>query len=205
MMPDSQSGKSESGPYQAGDIQPTAFERRAYFHKQRRTWMQGSVDNFRRTIEISQLAICSLLLSLCLLPATLSAQGAAPKTPHCFAINVHLNGQSIDGPQAITLKTRKVENTLSLDQKCFPVPDAIIESELVEVSFTLPGNKIHMSDIPTDFFSGMWDVDLADKKFGKDVVIPKHANPNEVCAVVFHAGDQMQSLSQAQCRTPIGK
>jgi hypothetical protein len=58
-----------------------------------------------------------------------------------------------------------------------------------------------MSDIPTEFLNGAWDVDLADKKFAKDVVVPKHASVSEVCAIVFR--DQAQGLSQSQCRTPL--
>ena len=164
--------------------------------------MQGQFYKFRPTPNFTQLLMmCTLALSGCIVPATLSAEGPTAKAPHCFVINVRLNGQSIDGPQVVTLKTRKTENTVSLEQKCFQVPEAIVTSELVEVSFTLPGNKIHMSDIPTDFLSGSWDVELADKKFARDVILPKHANASEVCAVVFN--EQAQSLSQLQCRTPL--
>jgi hypothetical protein len=165
--------------------------------------MQGKFFNLKRAIKLSTLGTSGLLLSLCVLPANLSAQAAAAKAQHCIAINVRLNGQAIDGPQAITLKTRKVENTVALEQTCFKVPEAVVESELIEVSFTVPGNKIHMSDIPTDFLNGMWDVDLADKKFAKDVAVPKHANASEVCAVVVHGGESEQSMAQSQCRTPL--
>jgi hypothetical protein len=164
--------------------------------------MQGKFFNLKQPIKFS-LGMCGLLLCFCVLPVQLPAQGAAAKAPHCIAINVRLNGQAIDGPQAITLKTRKVENTVSLEKTCFKVPDAVVESELIEVSFTVPGNKIHMSDIPTDFLNGMWDVDLADKKFAKDVAVPKHASASEVCAVVVHGGDAEQSMAQSQCRTPL--
>lgn len=163
--------------------------------------MQEDFYKCRQAVRITQLVLCGLVLYV--LPAKLSAQGVAAKGPHCFAINVHLNGQAIEGPQSVTLKTSKVENTVSLGQNCFQVPAAIVESELLEVSFTLPGNKVHMSDIPTDFLTGLWDVELADKKFAKDVVVPKHANASEVCAIIFHGGDQTQSLAQPQCRTPL--
>ncbi|HVP54954.1 MAG TPA: hypothetical protein VMU45_08160 [Candidatus Eisenbacteria bacterium] len=165
--------------------------------------MRGKFHNFRQAVKFPQLVIYSPLLFLCILPATLSAEGPTAKVPHCFAISVRLNGQPIDGPQVVTLKTRKTEDTVSMEQKCFQVPDAIVQSELVEVSFTVPGNNIHMADIPADFFSGAWDVELADKKFAKDVAVPKHVNASEVCAVIFHDGDQTQSLSQPQCRTPL--
>lgn len=165
--------------------------------------MQGKFFNLRQAVNFSMLAMCGLLLSLCVLPARLSAQAVAPKGPHCFAINVRLNGQAIDGPQAVTLKTRKIENIVALEQTCFKVPDAVVQSELIEVSFTVPGSKIHMSDIPTDFLNGMWDVDLADKKFAKDVAVPRHASASEVCAVVVHDGSTEQSIAQPQCRTPL--
>ena len=158
---------------------------------------------FGQAVKFSQFVMCGLALLLCVHPTRTSAQGVAPKGPHCFAINMHLNGQAIDGPQVVTLKTRKAEDTVSLDEKCFKVPSAMLQSELMEISFTLPGNKIHMSDIPTDFFNGSWDVELADKKFGSDVTVPKHANVSGICAVVIREGAGEQSLSQPQCRTPL--
>jgi hypothetical protein len=135
----------------------------------------------------------------------LYAEGPTAQQPRCFAISVRLNGQPIDGPQSVTLKTRKAESNVALDNKCFSLPSAMAESELIDVSFTLPGNQIHMSDVPTDFLHGSWDVDLADKKFGKDVIVPKHASASEVCAVVFLGEVPPQSLAQAQCRTPAVK
>ena len=78
----------------------------------------------------------------------------------------------------------KPRSTVSLDDR-FEGPQRHAASELMEISFTLPGNKIHMSDIPTDFFNGSWDVELADKKFGSDVTVPKHANVSAICVVTF--------------------
>jgi hypothetical protein len=165
--------------------------------------MQDGFYRRQRAIKFSGMAMCALALSLCVHPTKLSAQGAAPKGSRCFAINVHLNGQAIAGPKTVTLKTTKAEDTVSLDQTCFQLPSDMLKSELIEISFTLPGSQIHMADIPTDFFSGQWDVQLADKKFGSDVSVPKHANVSGICAVVFHGGDSEQSLSQPQCRTPL--
>lgn len=165
--------------------------------------MQGHLTTLRQALRISHFVKVSLLLCMAVVCTGLSAQAASANNPHCFGINVRLNGQPIEGPQSVTLKTRKVENTVSLDQKCFKVPDAVVEAELIEVSFTVPGNKIHMSDVPSDFLTGMWDVDLADRKFGKEVAVPKHANASEVCALVVHSGSSDQSLAQPQCRTPV--
>jgi len=164
-------------------------------------YIRAGVDTLRRALSCSPLAMWGLALAVCAYPAGLSAQGAAPKGPHCFAIQVHLNGQPIDGPQSVTLKTRKLENTVPLNAQCFAVPSGMLESELIQISFSVPGNNIRMADIPTDFFSGQWDVELADKRFTKDVVVPKHANVSEMCAVVFRGADTDQSLSQPQCRT----
>jgi len=162
--------------------------------------MQGKFYEFGSASPFVRLIGC---FCLAVLFTTLSAQAATGTDPGCLAINVRLNGQAIAGPQSVTLKTSKVENTVQLDQKCFKVPDAVMQSELIEVSFTVPGSKIHMSDVPVDFLSGMWDVDLADKKFGKEVVVPKHANVGEVCALVVHNGNSDQGFAQPQCRTPL--
>lgn len=147
--------------------------------------------------------LCGLGLVLCAFSTCASAQSLAAKGPHCFAIQVHLNGQPIGGPQAVDLKTRKMEDTVALKDTCFLLPSAMLESELIEVSFTVPGSSIHVSDVPTDFFSGQWVVELADKKFSKDVSVPKHANVSEVCAVAFRGGDTEQTLAQPHCRTPL--
>jgi len=165
--------------------------------------MRPEFQKFRQAEKFSLFVMRSLLLPLLVLPATLLAEGPTAKVPSCFSISVRLNGQSIDGPQVVTLVTRKTENTVSLEQKCFQVSDAILQSELVEVSFTVPGSKIHLAEIPGDFLKGTWEVDLADKKFGKDVTVPKHFNVSEVCALVVHDGDQTQSLSEPGCRTSL--
>lgn len=165
--------------------------------------MRPEFHKFRQAVKFLFWAVCSSLLPLFVLPATLLAEGPTAKVPSCFSISVRLNGQSIDGPQVVTLVTRKTESTVSLEQKCFQVSDAILQSELVEVSFTVPGSKIHLAEIPADFFKGTWEVELADKKFGKDVTVPKHFNASEVCALVVHEGDQTQSLSEPGCRTPL--
>jgi len=158
---------------------------------------------FRQAVKSPLWVVCRALLPLLVLPATLLAEGPTAKVPACFSISVRLNGQSIDGPQVVTLVSRKAENTVSLEQKCFQVSDAILQSELVEVSFTVPGSKIHLAEIPADFFKGTWEVELADKKFSKEVPVPKHFNASEVCALVIHDGDQIQSLAEPRCRTPL--
>jgi len=165
--------------------------------------MRGEFYTFQKGSHFGRIAKFSYLLCLGVLSTGLGARAATAADSHCFAINVRLNGQPIEGPQSVTLKTKKTEDTVALEQKCFKVPDAIVESELIEVSFTVPGNRIHMTDVPPDFLNGMWDVDLADKKFGKEVTLPKHANVSEVCAVVVHSGGSDQGMAQPQCRTPL--
>ena len=166
--------------------------------------MRGAFYKSRQAVKHPFFAMCILpLLSLYVVPVDLSAQGPAAKAAHCFGITVRLNGQSIEGPTTVTLKSRKAEDTVSLAGNCFQVSGAIAESELVEVSFTVPGNKLHMADVPSDFFSGTWEVELADKKFSKDIAVPKRANASEVCAVIIRDGEQTQSIAQPQCRTPL--
>jgi hypothetical protein len=165
--------------------------------------MGGGFDRLRQGLNFTVIMLCGLGLVVCAIPTRTSAQNLTAKGPHCFAIQVHLNGQPIGGPQAVTLKTHKMEDTVALKDSCFPLPSAVLESELIEVSFTVPGNSIRVSDVPTDFFSGQWVVELADKKFSHDVPVPKHANVSEVCAVAFHGSDTEQTLAQPHCRTPL--
>ena len=95
------------------------------------------------------------------------------------------------------------ENTANLEGACFKVPPALLAEKAVDIFFTVPGNKVHLSAIPTGFFAGSWGVDLEDKKFGRDVVLPRHARTREACAVVFHVGEPETALSQTGCRTPL--
>lgn len=156
-----------------------------------------------RTLSLRLRAIKFGISCVGILSIGLSAQAATATDPPCFSINVRLNGQPIEGPQSVTLKTHKAEDTVSIDKSCFRVPDPVTQSELVEVSFTVPGSSIHMSDVPSDFLNGSWTLELADKKFPKDIAVPKHANASEICALVVHAGNSDQSFAQPQCRTPI--
>jgi hypothetical protein len=148
---------------------------------------------------------CGLLfgvLVMSIVPGSTFAQGSVVGGPRCFSIRMQLNGQDIAGPQAVTLKVKSAEETVALQNNCFPVPSAMLHSELLELSFTLPGNNIHLSNIPADFFNGSWEIQLADKKFPKSVSIPKHANVAEVCALTVLA-DSEQSLAQPQCRSAV--
>jgi hypothetical protein len=141
-------------------------------------------------------------LLLCLNGVLLS-QSVTPKEPQCFSIHVRLNGKPVDDPQAVTLKTKQGESTVSLEQGCFKVPPVLLTEKTLGVSFTLPGNKIYIPVIATGFFSGPWDIELEDKKFDEGV-LPKHARAREACVVVFHTGDEPErGLSVMPCRTPL--
>jgi hypothetical protein len=132
------------------------------------------------------------------------AQSAAPQQPSCFSIHVSLNGKLVDGPQVITLKTKQDENTVSLEQGCFKVPPAMLNEKKIAVSFTLPGNDIDIGSVATGFFTGVWDVELEDKKFSKDTPLPKHTRARKACAIVFHMGDEPErGLSVVPCRSPL--
>jgi hypothetical protein len=115
---------------------------------------------------------------------------------------MRLNGTPVDGPQEITLKTKQRESTASLEAGCFKVPPALLTEKALDVSFTVPGNKVYLSGIATGFFAGPWDIDLADKKFGSEVSLPKHARAREACAVVFNVGEPERRLVQTGCRAP---
>ena len=142
-------------------------------------------------------------LLLCTAVGAWSAQSATAQESKCFSIHVRVNGKAVDGPRVITLKTKQNESTASLDGGCFKVPSTLLTEKALDVSFTVPGNKIYLSVIATGFFAGPWDVDLEDKKFGSEVSLPKHARTREACAVVFHVGEPETALVQTGCRTPL--
>lgn len=147
---------------------------------------------------------CNLwALLLCMAVTGLSAQSATAQEPQCFSIHVRLNGKPVDGPQVITLKTKQNESTASREGGCFKVPPALLTEKALDVSFTVPGNRVYLSAVATGFFAGPWDVDLADKKFGSEVSLPKHARTKEACAVVFHVGEPETAILQTGCRKPL--
>ena|ERR1039457_4949410 len=94
-------------------------------------------------------------------------------------------------------------STASLDAGCFKVPSALLTEKALDVTFTVPGNKIYLVAISSSFFTSPWDIDLADEKFDRDVSLPKHARIKEACAVVFHGGEPENAMTQTGCRTPI--
>ena len=129
---------------------------------------------------------------------------ATSRERQCFSIHVRLNGKPLDGPQVITLKTKQDENTISLEQGCFKVPPIMLNEKAIAVSFTLPGNKIDIGTVATGLFTGVWDIELEDKKFDKDTPLPKHTRARDACAIVFHMGDEPErGLSVVPCRTPL--
>jgi hypothetical protein len=76
----------------------------------------------------------------------------------------------------------------------------MLAHETLDVLFTVPGNRIHLLNISTSFFDALWDIDLADMKFGKGVTLPRHARVRDTCAVVFHSGEPEVAMSQTGCR-----
>lgn len=141
--------------------------------------------------------ICFVALMLCMSAAKLHAQSS------CFTVHVRLNGKPVAVPQVITFKTKEMERAVSAEAGCFKVPPAVLNEKAVDVLFTVPRNKVYLSAIHTGFLAGPWDVELEDKRFGKDVVLPKHARTKEVCAVVFHVGEPETASTLTGCRTAL--
>ena len=132
----------------------------------------------------------------------LPTQRATAQESKCFSIHVRLNGKAVDSPQVIALQTKQGENAASLEGGCFKVPSALLTENALDIFFTVPGNRVHLSGIAIGLFAGPWDIDLADKKFGSEVALPKHASAREACAVVFHVGEPETQIVQTGCRTP---
>jgi hypothetical protein len=131
--------------------------------------------------------LCSAALLLCMSAAKLHAQVTGESS--CFAVRVRLNGKPVAGPHVITFKTEQMEQETIAEAGCFKVPPTVLKEKTVDVLFTVPGNKIHLSTIRTGFLAGPWDIELEDKRFGKGVVLTKHARTRDACAVVFHVGE----------------
>ena len=81
------------------------------------------------------------------------------------------------------------------------MPPAVLDLKTVDVLFKVPGNRLYLSTIKTGFLAGPWDVDLGDKTFGKDVMLPKHTRIRRACAVVFHVGEPEITQTLTGCRT----
>ena len=144
--------------------------------------------------------VYGLALFLYITRSEVFAQSGNSAEPQCFAICVRLNGKAINSPRVITLKTKNDENIISREGKCFSVPPAVLKEEVVDVSFTIPKNIVYLSAISTGFLAGPWDVNLHDKHFPRDVVIPKNALVSEACVVVFHIGEPERGMVQTGCR-----
>jgi hypothetical protein len=133
----------------------------------------------------------------------LTAQSTNTPELNCFKIRVSLNGNLIDGPAVITLRTKQNESIVPLERGCFRVPLELFSEEKLDVLFTLPGNKIHLAAISTGFFTDSWDIDLDDKSFTKRRTgLPKHVRSGEVCQVSFRGGEPERGIFQTGCRTP---
>lgn len=83
------------------------------------------------------------------------------------------------------------------------MPSAWLTEKTLDISLMVAGSRIYLSGIATGFFAGPWDIDLADKKFGSEISLPKHAHARDACAVVFHVGEPETQIVQTGCRTPL--
>jgi hypothetical protein len=132
-----------------------------------------------------------------------SAQSTTSNEAHCFSIRIHLNGQPLEGPKTVTFRTRQGDSTVSLDRgTCFKVPSDLLMEEKLDIFFTVPGSNIYLNAMALDFFENIWDIDLQDKKFSRDVHLPRHARAINSCNIVFHGGEPEIVMSVNGCRMP---
>lgn len=144
----------------------------------------------------------SLLLGAC--AANLHAQAAVEDGEKpCFAIHVSLNGKQLDGPQTVIFKTDESENAVTADGGCLRLPPALLTEKFFDIQFTVPRNRVSLTMMPTRFLAGPWDIDLEDKRFGRNVVMPKHARTRGICAIIFHFGEPETIATFNGCRTPF--
>jgi len=109
----------------------------------------------------------------------------------------------VDGPKTITIKTRGRKWVESLAGGCFKVSPDVLNEESVDVLFQAARSEVHLSSIMTGFFAGPWEIELEDKRFGRDVVLPKHAQTKQACSVIFHVGEPEKAMTQVPCRTQL--
>jgi hypothetical protein len=68
----------------------------------------------------------------------------------------------------------------------------LLTEETLDVFFSVPGSKVHLSAIAGGFFTGPWDIDLEDKKFDQSRVhftarsIPKVETTQAIIVAVGH-------------------
>jgi hypothetical protein len=130
-------------------------------------------------------------------------QGTTFAEKQCFALHVRLNEKPLPDPARVTFKTRNIELAETPENGCFVIPSALRNEKTVDVVFTVPGSKVYLSSFALDFFAGPWNVDLADKKFGGGVPLPKHARVSQTCVVTIHVGEPGTVVAQSPCRTPL--
>jgi len=149
-----------------------------------------------------RLAPFALWLLVSSVGRVLWAQDRVPQKNDCFIIHVRLNGKPVDPPRVVNLKSSFGERSVPLDGGCFKVPSVMLAEKALDISFTVPGNALRLSAIPTGFFMGPWDISLEDKTFGRAASLPKHARAREACNVVFHVGEPETALLVTACRRP---
>jgi hypothetical protein len=79
----------------------------------------------------------------------------------------------------------------------------MLREDTVDVSFTIPKNKLYLSAISTGFLTGSGDFELQDKRFARGVPVPNNARVRETGAVTFHVGEPERGMVQTGCRTPL--
>lgn len=163
------------------------------------------IQELSRTMSTSRKSMiyCLWMLLICGNVVASSAQSATSKEVHCFSIRMHLNGQPLEGPKTVTFRTRQGDSIVSLDGgACFKVPSALLMEKKLDIFFTIPGSNIYLNAMAIDFFENIWDIDLQDKKFSRDVHLPRHARAINSCHIVFHGGEPEIAMLATGCRTP---
>jgi hypothetical protein len=168
--------------------------------------MPGELEGFKQGAEtimriLQIMVLCDLLLLG--FGQKSRANEEVEQEEHCFRIRVQLNKQRAPSPTAITFQTEHGESTVHSQDGCFRLPKELVSKDSLDLHFEIPRNRIYLSRIASGFFAGAWDIELADKKFEKDVTLPQHARPKDACVVVFHIGEPETRIVQTGCRTTV--
>jgi hypothetical protein len=121
----------------------------------------------------------------------------------CFSVHVHLDGRLLDGPSSVTLYGKGIQKTIEKSQGCFHVPAELLLQDFLDISFTVEKNALYLPRISTFRLRTLLDVEIEDKKFTNQYLIPKHSPTREACFVAFEEGEPGVVSMFTHCRRAL--
>jgi hypothetical protein len=132
-----------------------------------------------------------------------NAQATTPHNEKCFDVRVKLNGRILDGPSHITLLGKEARIEIERSQGCFHVPSDLLKQETLDLTFIIGKDELYMTGIQTFRLETLLDVEIEDKKFYHESLIPKGAQTKQVCYVVYKEGEPEIASIFSRCRKTV--